>query len=84
VRLEGPLQQGLRDLSQWVEKGVRPSDTKYTEVASQVLVPETASERGGIQATVELKVNGSARAEVRTNESVTFSATIMCHRAPAK
>jgi hypothetical protein len=76
VRLDGPLQQGLRDLSRWVEKGVRPSDTKYTIVASQVLVPETAGERQGIQATVELKANGSARTEVRTNESVTFSATI--------
>jgi hypothetical protein len=76
VRLDGPLQQGLRDLSQWVEKGVRPSETKYTIAASQVLVPDAASERQGIQATVELKANGSARAEVRTDESVTFSATI--------
>ena len=57
-------------------KGVRPSETKYTIAASQVLVPETAAERQGIQATVELKANGSARAEVRTNESVTFSASI--------
>jgi hypothetical protein len=76
VRLDGPLQQGLRDLSRWVENGVRPSDTKYTVVASQVLVPETAAERQGIQATVELKANASAHAQVRTNESVTFSATI--------
>jgi hypothetical protein len=76
VRLDGPLQQGLRDLSQWVEKGVRPSDTKYTVVASQVLVPETAREREGIQATVELKANGNARAEVRINESVTFSTMV--------
>jgi hypothetical protein len=76
VGLDGPLQQGLRDLSQWVEKGVRPSDTKYTVIASQVLVPQTAGERGGIQATVELKANGSALAKVRTNESVAFSATV--------
>src|ERR1700722_815864 len=46
VRLDGPLQQGLRDLSQWGERGVRPPDTKYMVIASQVLVPETASERG--------------------------------------
>jgi hypothetical protein len=59
-----------------VEKGVRPSDTKYTVIASQVLVPQTAGERGGIQATVELKANGSALAKVRTNESVAFSATV--------
>jgi hypothetical protein len=76
VRLDGPLQQGLRDLSQWVEKGVRPSDTKYKVVDSQVLVPEAAGERRGIQATVELKANGSARADVRSREPVTFSAKV--------
>jgi len=74
VRLDGPLQQGLRDLSQWVEKGVRPSDSQYTVAASQVQVPAAASERGGIQATVELKAIEGAG--VRTHESVTFSATV--------
>jgi hypothetical protein len=76
VRLDGPLQQGLRDLSAWVEKGVRPSDTSYSVVASQVLIPQAAGQRGGIQATIELKANGSARTQVRVDESVTFAATV--------
>src|SRR3546814_7655290 len=29
VSYEGALQQGLRDLAAWVEKGVRPSSTQY-------------------------------------------------------
>jgi len=76
VRLEGALQQGLRDLSQWVETGVRPSQTKYKVVASQVEVPEHASERKGIQPVVELKANGGARADVSVGESVAFTAKI--------
>jgi hypothetical protein len=76
VRLDGPLQQGLCDLSEWVEKGVRPCETSYSVAASQVLVPQAAGERGGIQATIELKANGSVRAQARVAESVTFGATI--------
>ena len=59
VSYGGALQQGLRDLSAWVEKGERPSDTTYEVVNSQVHVPAGAAERGGIQPVVELTVNGS-------------------------
>jgi hypothetical protein len=76
VRLEGALQQGLRDLSQWVEKGVRPSETAYKVVASQVEVPRGAEERQGIQPVVELKANDSERAEVSVGEAVAFTAKI--------
>jgi hypothetical protein len=71
------LQQALRDLSAWVETGVpAPATTRYREVDGQILVPETAAARRGIQPVVALKVNGGARAEVRRGETVRFSALV--------
>jgi hypothetical protein len=76
VSFRGALQQALRDLSAWVEKGVRPAETRYKVVDSQVIVPASARERGGIQPVVELKANGGPCAEVKAGEPVTFSANI--------
>ena len=76
VSFEGVLQQALRDLSAWVEKGVRPPDTHYEVVDSQVEVPAAADQRRGIQPVVELKANGGERADVAVNQAVTFTATI--------
>jgi hypothetical protein len=76
VSLAGALQQGLRDLSRWVEKGVRPSETRYSVEDSQVLLPARAAERGGPQPVVEVSANGAASAEVRVDEPVSFTATI--------
>ena len=76
VSYSGALQQALRDVSAWVEKGVRPADTQYRVVDSQVTVPAGAAERGGIQPTIELKANGGVRAAVGAGQSVSFTATI--------
>jgi hypothetical protein len=76
VSFEGALQQGLRDLSVWVEKGVRPTDTRYEVIDAQVHLPDKANARGGIQPAVRLTANGAARAEVAVGEPVTFEATI--------
>ncbi len=76
VSYRGALQQGLRDLGTWVERGVKPSETVYDVVATQVRVPGGAKDRRGIQPVVELHVNGSLRAEVDVGEQVTFDATI--------
>ena len=77
VSYVGVLQQALRDLSGWVEKGVAPpSSTTYTVVNGQVLVPATAAERNGIQPVVTLRVNGGERADVSAGQSVRFSGTI--------
>jgi hypothetical protein len=76
VRYEGALQQALRDVSAWVEKGEKPSSTRYEVVNSQVLVPAGANERHGIQPVLELKANGRERAEVAIDEPVTFTATV--------
>jgi hypothetical protein len=76
VSLAGVLQQGLRDLARWVETGARPSDTGYSMKQSQVEVPLTAGERQGIQAVIDLRVNGGVRAEASVNERVSFSAIV--------
>jgi hypothetical protein len=71
------LYQALRDLSAWVEKDVPPPpSTNYKMVDGQVEVPATAAERKGIQPVVIVKINGGARAEVRTGTPVTFTGVI--------
>jgi hypothetical protein len=73
----GVLQQALRDLSAWVEKGTPPpATTNYQVVDGQVLVAKTAAERKGIQPVVTLKANGGERAEVAVGQPVSFTGTI--------
>ena len=77
VNYLGILQQALRDLSAWVEKGVPPpASTSYRVVDGQVEVPPTAAERKGIQLVVTLKANGGVRAEVAPGKAVKFTAVI--------
>ena len=77
VSYTGVLQQALRDVSAWVEKGLAPPpSTAYDVVDGQVHVPATASARRGIQPVVQLSANGAARAEVATGDPVGFSAVI--------
>jgi hypothetical protein len=76
VSFGGALQQALRDLSTWVETGLRPGESRYCIEDSQVLVPATAEARGGVQPVVDLKANGGVRADVKAGEPVTFTANI--------
>jgi hypothetical protein len=77
VSYQGVLEQALRDVSAWVEKGTRPpSSTNYDIVNTQVEVPELAILRGGIQPVVHLRANGHERADVAVGEPVTFFAVI--------
>jgi hypothetical protein len=76
VSFQGALQQALRDVSAWVEKDVRPADTHYEVIDSQVTVPGTATQRQGIQPIIELQANGGVRTHVRINQPVRFTATI--------
>jgi hypothetical protein len=72
------IQQALRDLTQWVERGISPPrSTNYTVVDGQVVTPATATERGGTQPLAELHVEGDkARADVRVGAPVRFSGAI--------
>ncbi|NHO66766.1 hypothetical protein G8770_14545 [Aestuariicella hydrocarbonica] len=73
----GALQQALRDVSAWVEKGIAPAPTSsYSIIDGQVVLPETAVDRNGIQPVVHVRANDQTRAEVSVNEVVTLSGTI--------
>lgn len=77
VSFLGVLQQALLDLSTWVEKGIAPpASTNYKIVDGQVIVPNTAEERKGIQPVVHLKANGSDRAEIKVGETVQLSGSV--------
>jgi hypothetical protein len=77
VSYRGVLEQALRDLSAWVERGVAPPpSTVYQVDASQVVVPADAATRMGVQPVVELTVDGGDRADVPVGQPVSFSATI--------
>jgi hypothetical protein len=76
VSFEGALQQALRDLSAWVEKGIKPAATRYSIVDAQIKVPDGAHDRGGVQPVIALHANGGVCAEVSVDEAVTFTATI--------
>ncbi|MET0902729.1 MAG: hypothetical protein ABWZ52_05780 [Acidimicrobiales bacterium] len=71
------LQQALRDLSAWVERGVRPpASTRYEIVDSTVVVPARALARRGVQPTVSLLADGLERVEVGVGEPVRFTAAV--------
>jgi len=73
----GVLQQALRDVSAWVEKGIEPpASTSYQIVDGQVIVPPAAEQRKGIQPVINLKANGSKKAEVKAGEPVSFNAEV--------
>ena len=77
VSYHGVLQQALRDLAAWVEKGTPPPpSTAYRIEDGQVKVPALAAERRGIQPVVTLQVQGAERVEIKAGESVTFTGTI--------
>jgi len=67
VSYEGILQQALRDVSAWVERGEEPApSTRYGVVDGQIGVVADAATRGGIQPVVTLTVDGGVlRADVQ-------------------
>jgi hypothetical protein len=73
----GVLQQALLDLSAWVEKGVVPAaSTSYGIADGQVVVPETAAARQGIQPVIVVRANGGVRASVEAGATVTLTGTL--------
>lgn len=75
VEYMGALRQMLLDLAEWVENGKSPVDTtRYQLEENQVIVPDNASARFGIQPTAELFANGEKCVHVKPGEEVTLSA----------
>lgn len=82
VEYTGIVQQALRDLSLWVERGVEPArSTRYQVEDGQVIVEGRAGQRRGIQPVVDLTVNGADRIDIAAGQTVTFVAKI---QVPAK
>jgi len=77
VSYSGVLQQALRDVSAWAEKGISPpKETRYHVEYSQIVVPCKAKDRGGIQPVVDLTANRGERADVKVGEEVNLVALI--------
>src|SRR5207248_5959432 len=77
ISYAGILQQALRDVAAWAERGVAPPEsTSYEAVEGQVMVPSTAAARHGIQPVVTLTANGGERGEVRAGEAVELQAVV--------
>ena len=71
------LEQALRDLAAWVERGTEPPrSTSYELVDGQIVVAPTGNERGGIQPVVTLTADGYVRAEVAVGDTVQFAALV--------
>lgn len=77
VSFRGALEQAMLDLAAWVEDGVEPPrQTQYTTDGAQVRLPSSAEARRGIQPVVHLRVNDSARADIRAGDEVRFTGQI--------
>jgi hypothetical protein len=77
VQYDGIVQQALRDVSAWAERGVKPAkSTRYDVIDAQIKVPENTAARKGIQPIVDLTVDGAKRIDVNAGQTVTFEAKI--------
>lgn len=78
VGVGGILHQALLDLAAWVEDGVAPlSSSSYRlDEMNQVILPDSASKRRGLQPVLHLTANGEERAVVGVNQPVNLSADI--------
>jgi hypothetical protein len=77
VNYDGVTAQALRDVVRWTEDGVAPPFFHGYDLSRDngLKLPATAAERGGIQPVVSAQANGSARADVRVGETVSFFGT---------
>jgi hypothetical protein len=81
VQTTGIVEQALRDVSAWAERGVAPPpSTRYSITDSQVSVPANAAVRRGIQPVVDLTAGHGqrhrGRIDVAAGQTVTFKAKI--------
>ncbi len=82
----GTLHQVLLDLASWAERGIAPrASTRYRiDPMNQVVLPASATARGGHQPVTRLTVNGRKRAEVAANQPVTLVGRITMPPGPDK
>ena len=71
------LQQALRDVSAWVEKGTPPPATSgYRVDDGQVILAANAAARKGIQPLVSAFANGGAKAVVKVGQLVSLTGIV--------
>lgn len=71
----GVLERALLDVSAWAENGVPPPpSTRYRLDGGQVVVPRSAADRRGVQATVDLAADGRQRVDVAVGQPVDLTA----------
>lgn len=71
------VHQALLDVSDWVERGIIPAANSIYEVKKgQIEIPQNASDRKGIQPSIQFWVNGGERADVKQGETVKMTAKI--------
>ncbi|KAF9878116.1 hypothetical protein CkaCkLH20_04154 [Colletotrichum karsti] len=74
VDYTGIYEHAMRSLVDWVEKGIQPpASTNYTVRDSQIVVPDSADERLGIQPTVELSVHGPLSDTFEKGAAINFT-----------
>jgi hypothetical protein len=67
----------MQDMMAWAEKGIAPPpSTSYTIRNGQVIPPDNAADRHGLQPVISLTANGAARAEVGVNQPVDLVAKL--------
>lgn len=77
VNYGGVLQQAIRDVAAWAERGVEPpAESTYTLDDGQVYLPSTAAERRGVQPVVTLTVDDAVRADIAVGEPVTLVGSV--------
>jgi hypothetical protein len=73
----GIWQQSMQDMMAWVEKGIAPPpSTAYTIRNGQVIPPDNAADRHGLQPVMNLTANDVARATVGVNQPVNLAAKL--------
>ncbi len=77
VNWYGMAEQALRDAAAWAEDGVTPPDsTRYQIIDSQVVVPDNAAARRGIQPTVDLTIKGKESVTATVGQAVVLKAKL--------
>jgi hypothetical protein len=75
VNWYGMAEQALRDVAAWAENGVKPpASTNYQISDAQVVVPDNAAARRGIQPTVDLTVQGKESTSVKVGQTINLRA----------
>ena len=75
VNYMGALYQSLLDMADWLQNGKKPLETtRYEMVGNQVIVEQDPSRRGGMQAGIDLTVNGRKCACVKAGEKFVLRA----------